>query len=103
MPAATNLLELIGEHLLTVAAEAEDNYWRAIARKKRANSAGLMWLNRHGPASKTLDLTTQQLEESEEELKAAMMGMARTRIALTKAEAAYSETLLKVLIVRCSC
>ncbi len=37
----TNLISmmvLIGDHLLTVVTEAEDNYWREIARKKRANS-----------------------------------------------------------------
>ena len=127
MPAATNLLELIGEHLLTVPAEAEDNYRRAISRKKRANSlyrslsvrehlamvreglafsaytasgAGPLWLSRHGPASKTLDLTTQQLEESEEELKVAMTDIALTRVALAKAETAYSEVLLRIIILR---
>jgi hypothetical protein len=126
MDAPSNLV-LIGGHLLTMAAEAEDSYWRESARKKRANSlyrslsvrehlsrvreglafsaytasgAGPMWLCRHGPASKTLDLTTQQLVESEEELKDAMMGMARTRVALAKAEAAYAEVLLKVVIAR---
>ena len=120
-------LALIGHHLLTMAAEAEDNYWRAIARKKRANSlyrsltvreqlsrvreglafsaytasgAGHPWWSRHGPASKTLDLTTQQLEESEEELKAAMTDIARTRVALAKAETAYSEVLLRIIILR---
>ena len=122
------LMVLIGDHLLltVVAPEAEDNYWREIARKKRANSlyrsltvrerlsrireglafpaytasgAGPMWMSRHGPASKTLDLTMQQLEESEEELNVAMMGMARTRVALAKAEAAYAEVLLLKLVV----
>jgi hypothetical protein len=138
----TNLMALIGDHLLTVVAEAEDNFWRQVARKKRANSLyrsltvreqlsrvreGLapicvsytvssgdagpaaaeappqracVWMSRHGPASKTLDLTMQQLEDSEEELKAAMMGMARTRVALAEAEAAYAEVLLKLVVVR---
>ncbi len=37
MPDPTNL-ELICEHLLPMVTVADDDYWRAVARKRRANT-----------------------------------------------------------------
>ena len=125
MPDPTNL-ELICDHLLPMVAVADDDYWRAVARKRRANrlyrslsmreqlsrlregllfaaytasGCGPHWMSRQGPESKMLDLTRRQLEESEEELNTAMTGMARAHIALSKAEVAYLETNLKAMMI----
>ena len=126
MAAATNL-ELIGEHLLTQVAEAEDKYRRTCGRRRRVNSlfrslalreqlsmvreglmfsaytasgAGPMWLSRQGPASRTLDLTMHQLAACQEELECVMEQCVRAHIAIGAAEARHSATALLVSLRR---